>query len=385
MANESLMIEKPTRFGKWLIWPHTVLDIIEITDCDDTINGICLSGKSIQECLDECSDGMGTCAAGYHVTFPDGHSVCVPIRTDLHPYLNPVYRLRKQSIYPELDNVEISTFVNTEIFPFPPKTANVVFFRDILELTTPNKKWKVGSPEIKGGELLYMSDTLSNNLQLIPAQVSAGQIAEYMPLLYGQPFQIAIPGTSLIARISPTYYPGIEWDSTTGTFHGDDLAFVFVPSVNGNKKTGDIVTYNDIFSLRYQESYVVLHKTYNYLMILHDDLGDIRQNDEYISEFSLTSKMMGYYCDNGQCKQIGIKDVRDFDVSGQFGYHNNSIVGRNKVCWGMCDTNFMRKKSLDAVLRSDGPSHSYKNHILLSMILFAVLIALIVYLNTLYN
>ena len=247
-------IPKPWSYnGKWMVWPKTVFDMINIVDCDDTINGVCLSGKTIEQCIEECTDG---CAAGYHVQFESGNTICVPIRTYIHPYLNPVHRLRNQSIYSELDRVKVSTFVNTDIFPFPPDSANAVFFRDILTI----KNTITGSTIVtkdEGQQLIYMAPNSDGNVQLLQAQISAGQVSQYIPVRYGESIQISIPSTSLIAHISNQIPSILEWSSVSGVFHGNDLSFRIMP-IGVMKKIGDVVTYDDEFAIVYANDSVVV-------------------------------------------------------------------------------------------------------------------------------
>ena len=60
-------LPRPKRYkNKWLIWSETVLDILDVSDCDDTISGVCLYNKTLEECIDEC---VKDCGAGYHIDF----------------------------------------------------------------------------------------------------------------------------------------------------------------------------------------------------------------------------------------------------------------------------------------------------------------------------
>lgn len=157
--NNSLL-KKPWKHGKWLIWENTVLNRIYLSDCNDTINGICLKDKTVKECLNECA---GECGAGYHIDFGNGKSICVPIRTDIHKNLNPVYRLRKQSMYPDLDGTKVSTFINTEKYLFPPDAANVVFYQDLLTMINTHNGYSLGNninEQIENGSLIYMEKVM---------------------------------------------------------------------------------------------------------------------------------------------------------------------------------------------------------------------------------
>ena len=330
---DSSNLPKPWLYkDKWMIWSNSVLDMIKISDCDDTINGICLTGKTVQECIDQC---IGECAAGYHIEFKDGATICVPIRTSIHPYINPVYRLKKQSIYPELDNVKVSTFVNTDFYPFPPESANVVFFRDIITMkdTVNGNMITTQNAEIKGQELIYMKQGNENNITLLPTHMSNGQVSKYMPMRYGEPFKLSIPSTSLIAKVN-TNSDFLEWGAHVGFFNETDISFRVMP-INSSKLLGDIVTFDDTFAILYaNDAVVVLYPENNYLQLANINLQDALKNTDFVSTFQFISKMQGYYCDGNECKPVPIKDVQTF---GPAGLYKGVTVVKNPDCWGVCN------------------------------------------------
>ena len=326
-------IEKPWKYkNKWLVWPETVLDIITISDCKDTINGICLSGKTIEECIDECK---GSCAAGYHIQFENGSTLCAPIRTDIH-YQNPIHRLRRKSIYPELNNVKISTFVNVDYFPFPPEEANVVFFQDLMTITDSVTGLSIGtSKNENSGKLVHLVKEGENNVQITQARITGSQISNSMPLRYGHPFQIAIPATSLLISVSSKN--NLVWESLPDIFifSTDESTFSLIP-LDSTKCDGDIVTYGDTFAITQLggTSFVVVNTDYSYLELKHDNLERILNNKKFICTFTITSKMIGYYCDGRNCKPVPIKDI---NTSGMSGRYRGVTVGRNPSCWGVCN------------------------------------------------
>jgi len=326
---ESSDIPKPRLYKhKWLIWTDTVFEFLNISDCNDTINGICLSGKTVEQCIDECHSGS---SAGYHIQFQDGSSICVPIITDMHPTLNPVHRLRNQSIYsPALDHVKVTTFVDTDVFPFPPEEANVVFYGDILVLKDIENGYTIGTEyaEIKGQGRIYMGKEKDDNIQILPAQKYAPQLLKYQPVLYGDTIHFSVPGTSLIAGDSMTIENALIWELSTGVFHGDDMAFRILP-ISGKKRIGNVITYDDTFIVQYTDSSIVaVNPQYNYLQLMYNISPD------YHHEFQFISKMTGYYCDGTKCKSVPIKDIKTI---GEAGRYKGVTVGRNKKCWGTCN------------------------------------------------
>ena len=43
--------------------------------------------------------------------------------------------------------------------------------------------------------------------------------------------------------------------------------------------------------------------------------------------------MLGYYCDNNDCKPV---PIRDMEPDGKKGKYMGVTVGRDKNCWGVC-------------------------------------------------
>lgn len=322
-------ISKPWRYkNKWMVWPETTLDSIIISDCNDTINGICLSGKTISQCIDECKEGS---AAGYHMEFKNGTTLCAPLLTNNRPHLNPVHRLRKKEIYKELENVKISTFINTDYFPFPPEEGNVVFFQDILSISDKLNGMGITLKNNKPDhDLIYLDKDIENNLQFIDALITASQVERYMPLRYGQPCQIAIPATSLLISVSSKNT--LEWKESSLLFSTKNTTFSLIP-IDSTKKLGDLVTYNDVFGIKHGSYLVVANINYPYLQLYNDNIDNIIINKDIIYKFTLTSKMIGYYCDGRDCKQVPIKDIETF---GSAGLYKGVTVGRNPDCWGVC-------------------------------------------------
>jgi hypothetical protein len=366
-------ISKPWQYkNKWMVWPETTLDSIIISDCNDTINGICLSGKTINQCIDECKEG---CDAGYHMEFKNGTTLCAPLLTNNRPHLNPVHRLRKKEIYEELENVKISTFVNTEYFPFPPNEGNVVFFQDILTISDKLNGMNITlKNNTSSRDRIYLDKYNENNLQFIDALITASQVERYMPLLYGQSCQIATPATSLLINVSSTNT--LEWKESSRLFSTKNTTFSLIP-IDSTKKLGDLVTYKDVFAIKHGTYFVVANINDPYLQLSNDNIDKIIDNKDIIYKFTLTSKMMGYYCDGKNCEEVPIKDI---ETVGSGGIYKGVTVGRNPDCWGVCKylvpgtNSILLENSPDIIVSNT--KHSYIRIILiliLSMIIIIIL------------
>ena len=50
--SEEFKINKPWLYkDRWLIFPDTVFSNLDLTDCNDTINGICTNNKTLEQCI----------------------------------------------------------------------------------------------------------------------------------------------------------------------------------------------------------------------------------------------------------------------------------------------------------------------------------------------
>jgi hypothetical protein len=346
---DDLQMSRPDLYNnKWLLWSDTVLGHVINTDCRDTIHGYCLKNKTMNECIAECTEDKG-CAAGYYVKLneKDKHGVdtiCIPVRTDIHPTLNPAFRLKNKDLFPELDDLQITTFINKNVFPFPPNWANVVFYKDILTIENTQTKATIGKKdsEIEGGTPIYFDkDKEDDNIQIIPSQPTMPSGVKDLPICFGDNIQIIVPGTSLIMR--QTALIEITWQITVSTI--PDTSIRLIP-VSKNHKIGDMICYGDEFIMTTSESQViVLNHNTQFLTVKYDNIEDIITNKDKYAIFKFISKMNGYYCENNKCKSIPIKNTQ---VKGKSATYKNIPVSRNSNCWGKCESSFSSLESLDS-------------------------------------
>jgi len=319
--------------NKWAVWPETALDVMEISSCKDTIKGECEVKKSVQDCINECD---ASCGLGYHIEFENGNTICSTIRTDIHKHLNPIHRLKRKDSYPEFSNLKISTFINTDLFPFPPEEANVVFYQDVINIfETANGvsiKSETGENIIKEDNHIYLKKNGKHNLTFSQSVPTLDKIEKYIPVLYGDQVQIAIPGTSLLMCV--TSENELVWNFVPKIFFTEATTFELVP-LDSTKKIGDIVTYGDVFAIcriNDRSSFVVVDEKYS-LILVRGNIEKVLNNEKYISKFSIKSKMLGYYCNEQECKSVKIKDM---EAVGKKGYYKGAIVGRDPNCLGQC-------------------------------------------------
>jgi hypothetical protein len=301
------ILPKPYKYKDWLIWEKTSLDEMSYNrvGCSDSINGICLKNLSIKECIEKSDNGIG-----YHVKFKNGESICVPVRTELYPNLNFVYKLENQENHPEFKDVEVTTFLNKDVYHIPPHTPNAIFFFDILQLENVESELFLGSYP-NTNEINFFEKENKNiiNVQLIPSYSFASSLIKYQEITYGDIFNIVLPGTSLILYRNPDNNL-FEWREFSRI--EQQFTFQFSPLFKGLyavEKENTVVSYGDEFKIIYALSNIVTLNNYSQLDSEYGNINQImnRNDDNIKNTFRAASKMMAYYCDdNKKCNEINM-------------------------------------------------------------------------------
>jgi hypothetical protein len=320
------LVPKPITYNsgnkQWNIWPNTILEDMKLSDCNDTIDGVCLQDKTLEECISECS------GAGIYFKFSNGKSICVPIRTGIHPTLNPVYRLRKQEYYNLLPkNVEVSVFVDNDKFSWPPNMGNSIFYYDFITLENDDtNRFLHIQNTVKNNILTFLPKKSNSSLQILPVITTAGNFQSNFPILYGDSFNLIIPGTNMIAMKK-----GAELQWIVAPPDLSKMYFSFWPPPQSTKKIGDPINYQEPLIIVYQGQRLYLTKN-----------GKLTTTKGKLTTFRVISRMIGYYCNKNSCDQVPIKNL---DKNGTY---NNSQVYRHKGCWNRCknlDTNLHLKNN----------------------------------------
>ena len=321
------LVNKPYKYGdKWSVWPKTILNDMEISDCNDTIEGVCLENQTLDECINRCT---GDCGAGVYFKFHNGKSICVPIRTAVHPSFNPIYRLRKQSYY-DIKDVDVSVFVNTELFPNPPDLGNAIFYFDIISIKSSGKT--IGVNYRQGEENIVKTvHNLASNVQIIPQIHTVGTVEDDIPLKYGDRINIIVPGTNQTAsnKANKVVWSVVPLD----TAKIKDMYYIFLPPTDSDAKIGDFIRNDTPVVI----SYNGLNGYSGYINLNSQD--ELVIENDIKSTFSIISKMMGNYCDGGICQQIPVKDITPAQgVGGKYMDSNGNWTPtyRHKGCWNRC-------------------------------------------------
>jgi len=309
----------------WLTWPKTALIDMNISDCNDTIKGSCTEGGTLGDCIENC-EASQDCNLGIFVNMKkQGKTVCAPIDTSKHPYLNPVYRLRPQTIYEPLEEgVEITTFIGTRGYNFPPGWANVIFFKDILTMKKIDTNLTLtGKNTVEKNNKIRLDTDTSTNIEIEHENVISRSISsKYFPILFGSKIKLRIPGTSLMSNINNdnlVWLPSMIGEGISLTINSVD------------KKVGDLVTYSDSFTLSDTNTgkVIILDKDNNMVLSSNGSGG---------TQFQCISKMYGYYC-NGEnnCTYTPVNEIIPTGKDKTGGTKNGKTVYRGKSCYGMCN------------------------------------------------
>ena len=203
----------PENKNGFYIFHNTTLSNLNISDCNDTIVGKCLKDKSMDQCIEICNkDDM--CSVGYYIKSAE-ENICVPLRTSLPNQTFYYNRLRNQSVYPELSNVDSTVFVKKRTPEFPPNRSNIVFFNDRLML----KNLKNGlilntiNEEIKFQDRKY-------DIQLLPPNITLYENAiNYIPVIDNSDIVISLIGSSLVLKGIENEYTKCSCASGGRRFH----------------------------------------------------------------------------------------------------------------------------------------------------------------------
>ena len=315
-------IEKPLlKDGKWLIFNNAIFSKLDTIDCNDTIESNCYKDKTFDECINICNSST-QCAYGYYLS-NNNINYCVPIR-DLKINSNPVYRLRKKDIYPELKHSIVKTFINRDKYYFPPVQANTVFFLDNLLIQNTET-----STILQTSPIIDSSYSDNNNIKfhktgnviVQPIEIPPNLSAEhYITLKYGNNFSFNIPDTNLLIKD----LNGLKWKSTS--FMSPVNTTFYLDPLTPGKKIGDDVYYSDIFNIRSSSSS---------LLGISPDYIIQNQTQPHNSTFRFIPKMIGFYCNNdNKCTPISLEEMV-IDEKG-IGRKDGLAVGRNPGCWGVC-------------------------------------------------
>ena len=334
----SANLPKPWKYEDWLIWSNTAIDNMEENrvGCGDTVDGVCYRNLTIQECIEKSVDGFG-----YHVQFKDNNSLCVPLKTTTYPNLNVSYKLVDQSNHKQLNNVSMSTFINTKKYIFPPLKSDVIFYFDSLLLKNISTELILSDIKLNNNLINFLPINDHNiNIQFTPNYNTVKGLENYLEILYGTEFNITLEETSLFL-IYDDIGNNFKWKYDN--IDQIDLFYKIIPFDNNGKynkdKLNTPISYNDSFTIIYNNTIVLTLSDDNILTGEYIDFTKLidRYDTNIKNSFGVISKMTGYYCNNNTPTPISLEDKNLYHLNTDDSTtYNNALVCRNKDCWGTC-------------------------------------------------
>lgn len=307
------------------VFPETVLSDLNLTSCMNTINGVCVNTKNLQECIDICKSS-DNCNAGYFVSSPNGFSqenICAPLFHHKKKSNTPYYRFRNKSIYPELKRSDVYVFTDTDLYPYPPDEANAMFYKDrfILKHTQSGVHLGMNDSGDLTQDLILKNETEDkvhiHVLQFLSSEITRDKVENYVYIRNGDSVVINIPNTAFVLKPIPTEKAGFVW--VLALSGKNSFPFQLVCK---EKKFGEILNYNDVISFYHNDLPVVFR----------NGIFSLGNNPNDIALFTAIPKLEAYYC-NGTCTKVELEKT---DRNGFTASYNGSKVYRSPVCWNLC-------------------------------------------------
>ena len=331
VENTTSLIPEPTRYKNFLIWPNTVINQMDYITCAQTSNGYCMSGKSLEECVDiTAAEGTGL---GSLIKYSDGKTICVPILTSLYPHVNPAHNLRAQGIYPQFNQTTVYTFLDTDMFPHPDNDANAVYAYDIAVMENVETGYTLDSRVVNQAlpkYQLWFNDT-PRSLRLQLANFDRPEFVPFDKLTHGEEITLYVPGTSmnLIGTV----------DNTVVASNTINNIVPFELVVIGEKTDKKFMSYDDTYALKYGDSFVVLDAHLYFLYLTNVTLealvagrGDSNQ-DAFFFQFKFRPQVDVYYCKDNTCFRTELIKTK---TDGMKATYEGVNVTRRTDCWEKC-------------------------------------------------
>jgi hypothetical protein len=390
-----------TNTGKWYVFPDTVLDNMDLSDCNDTITGICMHTNTLNECLDLCGNS-NFCKGGYYIKAPD-RNYCVPLKNYEKEALTPYYRYRHQSLYPELKGLKVYVFNSTQD-PYPPNFANVIFYTDHFVMQDSSTKTNIGylddlydldkQNDLDDGTEDVDETSRAINLRFLPGQLGRNYVEHYVSVKSGDKVIINIPNTAFVLHrslglergenINVTNLPSnsglLNWVLGAAVTNIPVNTFV-IEGVDENGQVlpeGSLLTYSNMIRL-YHNSEPVYYKD-----------GLLLAGGDTPTDFKLIPKVQVYYCKNEQtCARVGLEDT---DKHGPSATYMGKPVSRNPACWNKCGKlgliSNLRSEVLPREARSKLEQNTHKNirtALVITCMIAAIIIIIVIVVYVLRN
>lgn len=340
--------------------PNYVLDYMDMSDCNNTINGVC-QDLSLSDCVQLCrNDPEKSCYHGYHI---DGH--CVAIRSQPDEILNQYLRIRDKSFYPETKNSEITYFIKKDRGVFPPNDAGFIYYKDKFKLANKDKFLNIDIDT----KLAYFEEN-EQLIRFIPTEIFRSELYNYSYVKNGDELVINIYQSATILRKKENSLL-FNWILS---IIDPNVPNTKITIVCPTKKPRQFLSYEDEFYFTFQGRLLYCGQDFDsdYLYVSEKSLANDLANNKLNYKFKLIPDIKVYACQNSSCKEI---DLQECDIVDGQAKYKNSIVYRDKNCWNTCT----RPKFSFVNQIQNIPNHKTSTIIIIILLVIVMLLPFVIY------
>lgn len=302
-------------------------------DCADTIHTQCYKDISLDDCINLC-DESDECDAGYYLerasSFGDNNnsynnSYCFPLRTDVDKESDPVMNIKPKQDYGLNDNVDATVFINQDVYPYPPDTANMVYYQDTILLKNVERDLQLSTTS-REEDFIFFEKEVRIPLRLEKRNTYDKNIV----VNYGDEIAINLKDTNLLLS-QELGKDSINWNELLSGMIADQALFTIDP-IN-KKDRGKPLVYGDQFYLKYNKySYIILGR-WNNIDFVWDSPTRLRSKRVPFT-FTFIPLDSGYYCNNGICDTVNLSTM---EREGEKGRIRGNVVYRSDFCFNQCE------------------------------------------------
>jgi len=299
----------------WYVFPDTVLSHIDLSDCNNSINGTCQTVKTLSECINKCESNIA-CKNGYYIETPDKKNICVPL---LDRGVSPHYRIRHKNYYSETKNLKPYIFAK-KTYPYPPDDPNTIYYSDHFIMENNGKSLSKIATGDTYDDVDFIDDYVS--IQFLPSDITNDFIENYIMVKNGDQVTINIPSTSFVLRQKEDTNDILWSVRASSSFVQNNTFQVF--SANSSKKLGEALNYSESFYITMQGKPIFYDKETKKLVINSEGEKSI---------FKLIPRVEVSYCDGNRCRKILLSETQ---MDGFKARYKNQKVYRSPMCWNRC-------------------------------------------------
>lgn len=300
----------PTQVGDWNVFRNCTISNIDMADCSATIDGVCHTTNSLQECMDLCGTNS-ECNMGHYIE-TETRNICIPLKKQEYPY----FRIRDKNLYPVMSNLGSTVFVKKS-YPYPPDDTNVIFYTDTFNLKNKITEKFLGITDAGtiSEDIIFTDYPI--NIQLLPPSITGNLASGYIPVKHGDFVVVNIPQSTFIVSEKNDNSNSLNWE-TKGSVRSSSLTGLQI--FGEGKNDGDTLLYSDKIYFMYNNR-IVLYDSNNSLVV--GTTGILGTGNVF---FELVPRFEVSYCEDGRCKSSIIGEPECI----------GKTVYRNPVCWNIC-------------------------------------------------